>query len=65
MTTTPHAHPMLAIIPDDLLFRADRADVDGRRAGQLVRWLDNRNVRASLLDLEAERLRRTHERNSA
>lgn len=56
-------HPMLALIPNDLLTRTASPVTNAKRAARLELWLRRNNVRATLLDIETERANRTGERN--
>lgn len=50
-------HPRLAEIPDELL-RGGRGASEAIRTRRLLAWLELRNYRPTLADLEAERGRR-------
>ena len=53
------SHPLLACIPDELL-RRTTGPAEAARTRRLHAWLNNRNYRPTLADLEAERARRGH-----
>jgi hypothetical protein len=53
-------HQLLTQIPNDLLSRTGVAHIDERRIRQLLKWLATHNVRATLLDIENERARRSN-----
>lgn len=52
-------HPRLAEIPDELLRRA-QGGAEAIRTRRLLAWLEHRNYRPTLADLEGERARRGH-----
>lgn len=53
-------HPLVTSIPNDLLSRTGAPHIDRRRNHELLKWLAAHNVRATLLDIENERARRSN-----
>ena len=57
-------HPLLSQIPDDLL-RRTTGPAEAARTRRLHAWLEYRNYRPLLADLEGERARRGHRTTGA